>query len=237
MKGSAKLLIVAPTEKLAFENGTGTFAYVRSDFVPGKDDITVDVDGTPIFLSVDGADVPNKGYRRLHLDGGELYAKKWEPVFTHSDEDPFVYWYCRCLSAILEGNNVSVSIGPRLLDDANEIVKVANSDDPQAANAARLYNGRYSSRVQRVVNQHVQEYLGAAKETGTPAQIGASDLIVPLQGGGTISLARFSKSQPIRLATEGGMLLRPRYLTSDTDASRLALATTIREQKLSVVIQ
>jgi hypothetical protein len=237
VKGSEKLLIVAPTEKLAFSNGTGTFAYVRNDFVPGKDDVTIDVDGNSIFLTVSGKDIPNtKGYRRLHLDGGELYSKAWEPTFTHSDVDPFVYWYCRTLSAILEGANVSVSIGPKLLDDAKEIVKVANSDDPQAANAARLYNGRYSSRVQRVVNQHIQDYIGNARETGVPAQIGASDLVVPLQGGGTISLARFNKTMPIRLATEGGMLLRPRYLTSDADASRLALATTIREQKLSVAL-
>jgi hypothetical protein len=237
VKGSAKLLIVAPTEKLAFENGTGTFAYVRNDFVPGQDDITIDVDGTPIFLTVKPEDIPDiRGFRRLHLDGGELYAKKWEPVFTHSDQDPFMYWYCRCLSAILEGNNVSVSVGPRLLDDAKEVVAVFNSDDPVAANAARLYNGRYSSRVQRDVNQQVQDYVGNAMETGKPAPIGSSDLVVPLQGGGTISLSRFNKSMPIRLATEGGMLLRIRYLTADTDVARLALAMVIRQQHLSVVI-
>jgi hypothetical protein len=237
VKGSAKLLIVAPTEKLAFSNGTGTFAYVRNDFVPGTDDVTVDVEGTPIFLTVKSMDIPNtKGYRRLHLDGGELYTKKWEPVFTHSDEDPFVYWYARTLSAILEGNNVSISIGPKLLDDAKAVEVVANSDNPAEANAARLFTGRYSSRFSRKVATQTSELVGAAIESGSGVTVGASDLLVPLASGGTISLVRFNKSTPIRLQTEGGMILRPRYLSSDADVSRLAMATTIRSQKLSVVL-
>jgi hypothetical protein len=237
IKGSAKLLIVAPTAKLAFTNGTGTFAYVRSDFVPGVDDLTIDVDGTPMFLTVDGKDVPNtRGYRRLHLDGGELYAKSWEPIFTHSDEDPFVYWYCRCLSAILEGNNVSVSIGPKLLADAEEVIKVVNSDDKAAANDARLYMGRVSSRFSSDVKANAAEIIGNAVESGRGVTIGASDLIVPLAGGGTISLVRFNKTSPIRVMTEGGQILRPRYLSDDTDVARLAFATTMRQQHLSVVL-
>jgi hypothetical protein len=237
IKGSAKLLIVAPTAKLAFANGTGTFAYVRNDFVPGVDDLTIDVDGTPMFLTVDGKDVPNtRGYRRLHLDGGELYAKSWEPIFTHSDEDPFVYWYCRCLSAILEGNNVSVSIGPKLLADAEEVIKVVNSDDRAAANDARLYVGRVSSRFSSDVKANATEIIGNAVESGRGVTIGASDLIVPLAGGGTISLVRFNKTTPIRVMTEGGQILRPRFLSDDTDVARLAFATTMRQQHLSVAL-
>jgi hypothetical protein len=237
IKGSAKLLIVAPTVKLAFSNGTGTFAYVRNDFVPGVDDLTIDVDGTPIFLTVDGKDVPNtRGYRRLHLDGGELYAKAWEPIFTHSDEDPFVYWYCRCLSAILEGNNVSVSIGPKLLSDAEEVMKVVNSPDKAAANDARLYVGRVSSRFSQDVRANTAEIIGNAVESGQGINVGASDLIVPLAGGGTISLVRFNKVTPIRVMTEGGQILRPRFLANDTDVARLAFASTMRQQKLSVVL-
>ena len=235
--GSAKLLIVAPTAKLAFDNGTGTFAYVRNDFVVGKDDITIDVNGTPVFLTVKSKDIPDcRGYRRLHLDGGELYAKKWEPVFCNDDEDPFVYWYCRTLSAILEGNNVSISVGPKLLADAEEIVKVVNSPDPAAANDARLYTGRVSSRFSQDVKAQASEIIGNAVESGQGIQIGASDLIVPLAGGGTISLVRFNKATPIRVMTEGGQILRPRFLTNDTDVARLAFATTMRKQQLSVVL-
>jgi len=237
IKGSAKLLIVAPTAKLAFSNGTGTFAYVRNDFVPGVDDLTIDVDGTPIFLTVDGKDVPNtKGYRRLHLDGGELYTKAWEPVFTHSDEDSFVYWYCRCLSAILEGNNVSVSIGPKLLADAQEVIKVVNSDDKAAANDTRLYIGRVSSRFSSDVKANATEIIGNAIESGHGLDVSPGDLIVPLAGGGTITLLRYNKTVPIRVMNEGGQILRPRFLSDDTDVARLAFATTMRQQHLSVVL-
>lgn len=235
--GSAKLLIVAPTVKLSFDNGTGTFAYVRHDFIPGKDDVTVDVNGTPVFLTVKGKDVPNcRGYRRLHLDGGELYAKAWEPVFCNDDEDPFVYWYCRTLSAILEGNNVSISIGPKLLADAEEIIKVVNSPDPAAANDARLYNGRVSSRFSADVKANAAEIIGNAIESGQGITIATSDLVVPLAGGGTISLVRYTKATPIRVMTEGGQVLRPRFLADDTDVARLAFATTMRQQRLSVVL-
>lgn len=235
--GSAKLLIVAPTVKLSFDNGTGTFAYVRSDFIPGKDDVTVDVNGTPVFLTVKGKDVPNcRGYRRLHLDGGELYAKAWEPMFCNDDEDPFVYWYCRTLSAILEGNNVSISVGPKLLSDAEEIIKVVNSPDPATANDTRLYMGRVSSRFSQDVKATTSEIIGNAIESGKGVTIATSDLIVPLSGGGSISLVRFNKTSPIRVMTEGGQVLRPRFLADDTDVARLAFATTMRQQKLSVVL-
>jgi quercetin dioxygenase-like cupin family protein len=87
-------------------------------------------------------------------------------------------------------------------------------------------------------DDHTQTYdiTGVIDDSDTQVSIGPSDLIVPLLGGGTISLSRFNKSMPIRLATEGGMILRPRYLTADSDIARLALAEKIRAQKLSVVL-
>lgn len=238
LHGSAKLLIVAPTEKLAFANGTGTFAYVRNDFVPGVDDITVDLGNTRVFLTVDPADIPvEKGYRRLHLDGGSLYAKSWEPVFTARDDDPWTYWYCRAMSATLEGHNVSISIGPKMLDDAKAVMAVVQSDDPAVANEARLYAGRVSSRFGSAVKAQASEMAAVANETGVAPVVAASDLDVPLQSGGFISLKRYTPLVPIYLANASGMQLRARFLTADNDIARLAMAQAIRDNGFVVVLK
>lgn len=234
--GNAKLLIVAPTEKLGYINGTGAFAYVRSDYVPGKDDFSVNVDGINVFLTVRPDDIPNEfGYRRLYLDAGQLYSKKsWELVYTH-DSPGQLYWICRTYSAILEGYNVSCSIGARLLDDAKAVEVVVNSDNPKEANEARRWLGRESSRFNLSVKDEITKVVANAVESGG-LSIGASDLEVALAGGGKINLGRFNKTSPIRLMTEGGIIMRPQYLKDDTDVSRLALANKMRAQHLSIVL-
>lgn len=233
LAGSPKLIITAPTEKLAFANGTGTFAYVRNDFVPGVDDVAVEIGGQTVLLTVDPQDIPTgRGYYRLKLDGGYLYKESWTKLVEPRMEDPWLYWYCRAFSAILEGFNVSVSVGPKLMHDAQQVMVVVNSDNPAEANETRRYAGRVGSRF----NSTVRATEAQLETQEVQVSAGAGDLEVSLQGGGTISLKAFSPVQPINLVTSTGITLAPKFLSEDSDKARVAMAAAINEIGALVVL-
>ena len=236
--GNPNLFLVAPEEKVLFENGTGTMAYVANTYRRGKDDLTVEIGGKKIVLFVDPQDVPDTlGYRRLHLVKGQLYSKNIEPTYGPRDKDPWTFWNCTAVSAILGGSNVSVSVGPRTMQRAQDILGVANAENPTEAYDTHLWAGRESSRVQRSANAHLADYTRQAQETGQAVQVGAGDLDIPLRGGGTISLSRYDKATPIHVATAAGLNLSDRFLKDDTDAARLAMAASLREFNLVIVLR
>lgn len=232
--GSPKLVITAPVQKLMYENGTGTFGYVRNDFVAGQDDRVVEVDGVDMLLTVDQKYVPDvRGYRRLHLDGSVLLVNKWEPTFTSKDEDPWQYWYCRTLSCLLAGGNVSVSVKSQdFIARCEAIMAVVNSDDPAAANEQRRYNDRVQSRFGKSVRDEAETI---AQETQGEVTVSAEDLVVPLKNGGTINLAQWPVHKLITLVTEGGITFRPQPVKTD-EVSLLAMAKRIRTENLKVII-
>jgi hypothetical protein len=226
LAGSPKLIIVAPVEKAGYENGTGRFAYVRHDY-QAKDSVVVEIDGNPISLAVDPQDVPDRGYRRLYLDGGELYSKSsYEGVFTNrgevlpsgevrvverngfKDDGSSMYWFCRASSALLDGSaNLSISIGPRLMDQAEQIMGVVTSPDPAAANSQRLYNHRQVNRFSTEVHEAAAELRG----NGEP--VNASDVSVSLVTGGTIPVTKLA-GKLVKLYTESGIYLNSRNLSN-----------------------
>jgi hypothetical protein len=236
--GNARLFTVAPTEKLAYLNGTGVFAYVRDDYRPGLDDAVVMVGNAQVHLSVRSEFIPpERGFRRLRLDGGQLYAETWEGYSTSRGEidtdgnismrrwndkltaDTFSYWYARCASTLLEENNVSISVGPRMIVEAERIMAVVNAEDPAAANEERRWIGRESSRGTTEVRE-----AAASMPAGFVAN--DSDLQVPLFAGGTISARKFVVGKPIHVMM-GAVPGADKYLRTGTDAERAALASTL----------
>lgn len=238
--GGPNLFLVAPEEKVLYQFGTGTMAYVSNQYQKGRDDVVVEIDGMKVILSVDPQDVPTElGYQRLHLVSGTLYAKDYEKQkpLTPRASDPWSFWNCFAVSAMLTGVNVSVSVGPRTMQRARDILDVFNADDKVTAYATHLWAGRESSRVSRDAGTNLAELNALSQETGQPIQVNASDLDVPLRGGGVISLGRFNKTTPIHIATAAGLNLSDRWLKDDTDAARLAMANSLRQHNLVIVLR
>jgi hypothetical protein len=234
--GNPKLFFVAPTEKFLYDAGTGTMAYISSEYVPGRDDAEIEINGAKVSIGVDAKFIPEVGYARLMIDSGRLYRRSWEKAFLPEDTDAWTYWYCRSASQLLSGRNLSVSVGPKMIDMAEQIVAVCNAEDPAAANQARLYRGRETSRFQTEVRETRQELKVDCQE-GVRTAVENSELNVPLAMGGTISLARYTMGQPIYLETASGSTLNARFLRSNNDLERLAIAQAIRKSGLKVVLK
>ena len=225
LHGSPTLIVTTPTEKLGYENGTGTFGYV---FYDHQDDIEVDVNGIKVLVHVDPADIPSHGVARVHLDAGQLYRKDWEPVFTARDADPFMYWYARAGRTILNGHSVSVSVGPKMLDRAKAVEAVLKATDKVAANNERQYAGRRSSALNNEIRNAVEASKEMAAATGTTVIPNTSDMMVPVYMSTEVcDLSAWPKSQMIRICKDNGMSLRPLSLKDGSPEVRMAIAKTM----------
>lgn len=229
LAGSPDLLIVAPLEKLGYENGTGAFAFVSDQFNARKG-ITVKINGESVFLTVKPEDVPTStGWRRLYLDSGELYSQDWEEVYTRDGKDPWVYWYCKAMKAIMNGYNVSVSVGPKMWERAESIMEVVNSDNPLEADSARRFIDRETRRFQaEVSDQTVDNHENNAKA-------GKGDLIVSDTNGNPVDIGTWNPRKPIRLQKPSGIGLRALEIKDTSVQGRLAICQVIRAKNALVV--
>lgn len=241
--GNSHLIFVAPIEKLAAQNGTGTMAYVSGDYNPAVDGISVDIAGLSVLVTVDARDIPAKGeWRRLHLDGGQLYAKAWEHPFSVRDEDAWTYWYCRTL-AVLNGKNanISISVGPKMLADAQAVEKVCNSVDPKAANAERQYIGRATSRFNAEV-KNSNEVVSNEISVGVVPVASAEAITVLSVDGTPVNLATYTTTTPIYvgMVSPTGVvteLKTPYLLSANTDSARVALARVLQMANFRVILK
>lgn len=226
LHGVPTLTINTPTEKLAYLHATGTFGYL---FPGHTGDIDVDVNGTKILLRVDPADVPNYGIARVHMNGSELYRKHWEEVFTARDADPYIYWYATACSVILSHRNVSVSIGPKMMDDALAIVKVLEADDKLAADSERRYGNRRGSALKRDASETKEDILEVAKQTGVAPVANPADLMVPVFGhaGEMVDLGTWPKTRTIPVCMANGLAIKPMVLREGDVADRQSIAKAI----------
>ncbi len=231
--GNAHLLFSAPTEKLGYENGTGTMAYVHANFT-AADSFTVDEtdeDGNTVqrFVTVDPAMVPANGFRRLHLDAGRLYPKAWETEILPENEDPGLYWHLRTVQALLGGRNISISLGPKTMDDAEAVLEVINSTDVKAANDTRLFANRERGRTIRQTRATTELF------TAENVSVEDSDLEVSLRGGGTVSLKLFVPSGTVPVVTAAGIALKPLPIVDVSPQGLKALALTINGKGFKVI--
>jgi hypothetical protein len=249
VKGIPTLIEVAPEDKLEREFGTGVFAYVSSDHKP-EDAIEIDLNGKTLSLYVNEQDIPKDGWNKLKLNGGELYHEPKDPTYTVRGErggwldtegakpepsasykkhiqETSMYWRLKTFQAILAGRNVSVSVGPWMLDTAKEVAAVASSEDPKAANDLRLFLGR---RTRRDVKQVAEatEVVRATLE-GNESNLVASedDFMVPSVSGQMVSLKTWPKGQPLQWQDAQGLVGRPRFLKVGDSVERMQFARMI----------
>jgi len=227
--GNANLILVAPVEKLFATFGTGTMAYVSSAYDPARDAVTVELEGVKYTLTVDQRDIPNEGWNRLDLLQGKLYKRSYEDSFTVRSENPWIFWYCLTGSAMLsEDVNVSISIGPKLIERAQQVMAVVNADNPEEMNEQRRFVNRQAARVNREMRDNLE-----TAEVQVNAGVPDADYMVPLYTGGEITLKDWPYRTPIMRRSDGGMLMEPIRLPqwgSDSLATRLAAATAITSQ-------
>ena len=239
--GSPTLIFVAPKDKLAAVNGTGTMAYVSSRHDPAES-VDIEVNGAKLALSVNPQDIPtaNNGemaWQRLRLSPGHvLYAESWEKPFTVRDADPWTFWYCTALSALLSGYTVSVGIGPKLIEKKEQALAVANSDNPVVANETRKYAGRQSAAARREVRANTEVIKEVAAFAGGALALEAGAMIVEANNGDTVDLAVWLKSKPIAIVNAAGVALVPFVMNTGDDTERLAIARTIQSRGLKVVV-
>jgi hypothetical protein len=246
VKGIPTLIEVAPEDKLEREFGTGVFAYVSSDHKP-EDAIEIDLNGKTLQLFVEEQDIPSDGWHQLKLDSGKLYHDPNGVAYTvrgerggwletaNTESDAYLkatkrtsmYWRLKTFQAILAGRNVSVSVGPWMLDTAKEVAAVASSEDPKAANDLRLFLGR---RTRRDVKQVAEatEVVRATLE-GNESNLVASedDFMVPSVSGQMVSLKTWPKGQPLQWQDAQGLVGRPRFLKVGDSVERMQFARMI----------
>jgi len=231
--GSAKLVVVAPPAKLANSFGTGTFAYVRSDFVSGSDAVILDVDGAEVLFDVPQTLVPAYGWARLHLvPGGGLTRNAWEEDITADNPKTFKsFWTVTAASALLSGINVSVGVGPNLLELAKQVAAgIANPEQAGEINGAVQFARREERRFSREIGENLAEEQFAQEVLGQAPSTEANDFVVPLFNGGTVSLQNWPVNKSVFLKDSVGNDLRYRNVGTGTVAERLALAATIRSR-------
>ena len=255
VKGIPTLIEVAPEDKLEREFGTGVFAYVSSDH-KAEDAIEINLNGKTLSLFVDEQDIPSDGWHQLKLDSGKLYHDPNGVAYTvrgerggwletaNTESDAYLkaikrtsmYWRLKTFQAILSGRNVSVSVGPWMLDTAKEVAAVAASEDPKAANDLRLFLGR---RTRRDTKQVVEatEVVRATLEGGDESNLVASedDFMVPSVKGGMVSLKTWPKGQALQWQDAQGLVGRPRFMKVGDTVERMQFARMIVQNGYKLV--
>lgn len=232
--GTPKLIVVSPIGMLFYENGNGTFAYVRHDYVPGEDAITLNFNGKSVLLDVDELDVPEEGYHRLNVNCGRIVggsqAVDW---ITERDENLHMWGYLRAASAMLTGTyHTRVSVGPVLIGNAREALRITQSDDPSAEFDKWTYIRRQAARARRVASEVLPTVQRDIKQAGGTAAPGS--LMVGLYPEGQYNLASHPFKAPITLRNENGNLIDTKWLREDTPAERQAFAIGINSEGLLV---
>ena len=251
VSGSPTLLFVAPVEKLAYDLGTGVFAHVSDKHDPSEG-VEVNVDGRKLIIYVDERDIPTEGWRRLRLDEGVLYSSPDEPDSTRRGQvggwlessnsesaqkakrNTWKYWYCKTMSAILAGRNVSVSTGPLNIDKARAVEAVCLADDPTAANDLRKFTGRQTSRDVGQAKQET-EVIFATTEGGKNLVTDDASYMVPTSDGGMVSMKGWSKDRSVRWMDNTGWISQPRFLKVADDLDILGTVQMILKNGYKLV--
>lgn len=233
--GNVGCLFVAPLEKALNEFGTGNMAYINQKHNKANGGVTFEYDGVEHTIFVDDKYAPQKsGYYLVTNNGGILSVGDSEVLLTKEDF-PWKFWRLEALSAILDGRNVSISLGEGLEHNGTNFNDlVLNSDDPKAgAQQWRwLKNEEYRLRKGQF---EAQEDLQTAVSSGEmkPADH-LIELVVQLAEGGTMSLKDWDWRKPITIETRMGMRLAPVHIQSNDFVGRAAAATTIRNRQAVV---
>jgi hypothetical protein len=253
VSGTKTLLFVAPIEKLGYEFGTGVMAHVSHQHDP-NDGVPVNLNGKKLIVHVDERDIPTEGWRRLRLDEGTLYGSPDEPISTvrgqvggwldssatesasKARKNTWTYWYCKALSAIMTGRNVSVSVGPLTLEKAKQVAEVAESNDPAAANDLRKFVNRRTSRDVRQVAEGVEVTRATLEGDGNSLVTSDEDFLVPSTDGQTVSLKTWPKGQALKWQDAQGLIGRPRFMKVGDTVERMQFARMIQQNGYKLVL-
>lgn len=251
VQGNSKFFLVAPAEKLSRENGTGRMAYVRYDYTP-QDTIIVNVNGTKVNLSVDPRDIPPAGYRCLNLVAGQLIGQSDLPYFTargleggYSDKydmavpeqaakknSTYVFWSSMAFSALLDGYNVSVSIGPRLLEEAERIIAVCDSPDIEAALGTYRFANREMGREYRAATEEVLVIRESEPIAASDASYAVKNV-----AGETVSLKGWNPKVGIPVVTSAGVNMNLKVLQFAEWGRQSQIGEVILDQRLRAHIR
>lgn len=248
--GSPKLVVTAPEDKAGYERGTGLYGYVHSSFVPGVDDIVVDVNGAPTQLTVNPADIPPEGWRELLLapkfglyapdnatyytPRGEMYPdgniKKvpWNVTNDAGEEVTIMrasswrYWYCETLSTLLGRHNVSISVfSADAIVEAENCLAVIQAPNRLEANDERRANNRQDGKDVVEAKENAQTIRKENPDFKAPK--GA--LVLELENGGPFDLAKVRIGEPIvPVSPVTGRPAKVRRLRVGDDAERIEMA-------------
>lgn len=236
--GNENLIITAPPEKLLAKYGSGTYGYVNSKYNTQTDAFSFEFDGAEHVVPVTQDMVPTEdGWVRLTVDCGKLIVLDDEPLRDRNFEEGGPYAYCQALSAIVGGSNVSVSIGPKTMEAAlNVMDMVIASGDPVAGVGTYRFAKRERGRAYDTRNENAEE-IDTAVENGEKFSNTTPELLVPLMEGGELSLADWPVSKKVPIFTAGTFIpVGGLKIAEDTIPARLAVARTIHQSDYVVKI-
>lgn len=228
--GIPTFIVTAPPEKYLAKRGSGTYGYVSHLHDPQTDVFSFEYDGNEHVVSIKPEMVPTaKGWYRVTVDAGELMVTENEPLRDLNFNNGWSYHYCETLAAIMDGANVSLSLGPKTIPDGLKVMDlVVDADDPVAGVGTFRWTKRELGRAYNARNQHAED-IAHAVENGEEIASDSAELIVPLVQGGTTSLASWNSQVRVPIYSDMGLSLGSLKIAADTMPARLAVARTIVE--------
>jgi hypothetical protein len=251
LAGNSNLILVGDTRLIASAYATQKMAWVNSQYDPQVDGVYVDVDGTAYAVAVNPRDIPQVGYASLSLvpkvgltttddskvatPDGVYWLKSGERVIKHAhyerhdgtlvDEDQpengFKFWSLVTESAILDGVNISIEIGPQTMPYCEKTLAVFETDNVPLAVANARREGA----------EHRQIATAAAGKAESYSQATDGDVVFPLLDGGTVTLSQVRAAEScVFPVTRGGAPL-PRQIDLSLSTAQIAARVAEHVQK------
>lgn len=198
--GNGTVIFTAPAEKLEWDWGMGGMGWVFGDY---QNDFVLPMpDGSSLAVEFDIKDLPRAGrlgVKQIFLSAGELSLGQEEFLLNGDIESSKTFAYALAMRGLLSGINVSVSVGPFLLEKAQGVVAMFEAPDKQAANATRQWLNRSASRTRMEIVQGVQEARALDVLAGGQGNPVPEDehIMVPTTKNGEIDLLVFVKTSKI----------------------------------------
>jgi hypothetical protein len=205
IRGKNGFIQTAPDEVLTGAYGNGAFGWVFGSY---DGTYYIDTPEGKLFVAppVEGMPSEDLAVRHVYaLMGRLMYRGDQQEISYTSDQNMF--WTALVWKALLEGCNVSISLGNEQWENSQKVAKIAAAEtreDKTSLAGAFAYDNRQSRKAaaERAVETQNLRAVAVANGGDLP-EISSTGLLVPTREGGQIDLLQWDGKNKVRLAKYG----------------------------------